>query len=70
MVALSIPARSHPLEVPGRTLDVSRRAGQHLQPRRQPPVKQTTFKPPEVKGERLLESERQSVDELADRLKG
>ena len=34
------------------------------------PVKQTTFKPPEVKGERLLESERQSVDELADRLKG
>jgi hypothetical protein len=34
------------------------------------PVKQTTFKPPEVKGERLLESERQGVDELADRLTG
>jgi len=34
------------------------------------PVKQTTFKTPEKRGDRLLESERQSVDELADRLKG
>jgi hypothetical protein len=32
-------------------------------------VKESTFKPPEVKGERLIESERQGIDQLAERLK-
>ena len=33
------------------------------------PVKQTKFEAPEVRGERLIESEKQSVDEIYDRLK-
>jgi hypothetical protein len=34
----------------------------------QQPINQKTFQPPEKRGERLIESERQSIDELRDRL--